>query len=682
VSLSWTNEEDIDLEAFRVNKKNTNDTCNTKPQCCEGCKKETCEGVEESTDGEGSIEGLPGGTETITYCNTDDYSNMIFVSDPSEEGNKLPNSGAKLVITHGEEEQIIRISKTKPKENSKFWIAGCLTTDQNSFEFIELNEFTEGKPAEENPLLCYDRVNIEQKTKDDTPLENASLLVNIIDAKTSEPVKGAIVQASTVRESISRLTKDSGEVSIKVTKNGEYSVEASARGYVNTKAIITLDCPAASDEPCVKNIYFELLPSVEVDKVEIILEWGDQASNLDLHSMQINKESPGAGCETFFNKLSGCENTALDADKFAGGPPGGEMITISNPADNLKFTYMIFVKDNSPDEDELENSEAHITITDGSKSLSKTLPAFTENDPFGAKFWFVGCLRTVGESFVFASVDTLTRDSPYLTQKLYCDNLFKKEPSAGVDNPEEFCENVNLKVRLQTEQDGAFSSSLAGCGAACTNVEIVFVGKESEKTIFSGPPSVDRVSLPITRNGQYRVTVQGDDYLDNVELFDVNCDITKCVACKPSFVIPVIPTPTPGVSRFSLSWAYLPESLQLYAMAKTATGNLLIPSAASTIIKPSAEDEIGMVFVENLSKYPKFSEKADISVTITTPTGDISEVKMDLSKYGGQDFWIAGCYMESAGVFQFSPETSFLNSRPDEEVPDYCVRYFLPTIVA
>ena len=249
VSLSWTNEEDIDLEAFRVNKLNTNDTCNTKPQCCEGCKKETCEGVIESTDTEGSTDGLPGGTETITYCNTDDYSNMIYVSDPSEEGNSLPNSGAKIVITHGEEEQIIRIDETKPSKDSKFWVAGCLTTDRDSFNFIELNKFTEGKPSEENPLFCYDRVNIEKKTKEDTPLEDASIVVNIFDADTSDPISGAIIQASTSKESISRLSKDTGEVAIKVTKNGVYSVEASARGYVNSKATVTLDCPTNSGIP-------------------------------------------------------------------------------------------------------------------------------------------------------------------------------------------------------------------------------------------------------------------------------------------------------------------------------------------------------------------------------------------------------------------------------------------------
>merc|ERR1712106_1251519 len=186
-------------------------------------------------------------------------------------------------------------------------------------------------------------------------------------------------------------------------------------------------------------VEFSLLPAGKTDKVEIVLNWGRKAENLDLHAMQINKENPGTGCETFFNKLVGCENTELDGDKFNPGAEGGEKITISNPGENLKYTYMIFVKDNSADEDELEVSEAHIDISDGTKSVTKTLPKFERNTASGAKFWFVGCLRTIGKSYEFALVDALSRESPYKTEKLYCDNLFKTDLNAGKEEPSEFC---------------------------------------------------------------------------------------------------------------------------------------------------------------------------------------------------------------------------------------------------
>ena len=243
VSLSWTNDKDIDLEAYRVNIKNRNDTCNTKPSCCEGCKKEECKGVTPYND---TSEGLSG-SETITYCKTDDYSNMIFVSDPTGEGKYLPSSGAKLVIGNGEREQIVRIDATEQPTGSKYWLAGCLTTEENSFDFINLNKFTEDKPSEKNPLFCYDRANIEKKTKEDATLEDAKIIVNIFDAETKAPITGAIAEASTAKESISRVSNAAGTTSIKVTKNGEYSVEVSAKGYVNAEASITVDCKQACE---------------------------------------------------------------------------------------------------------------------------------------------------------------------------------------------------------------------------------------------------------------------------------------------------------------------------------------------------------------------------------------------------------------------------------------------------
>ena len=244
VTLSWTNDDDMDLESYRVNTKNKNDTCNTKPSCCAGCKKEECDGVTPSID---TSEGL-NGTETVTYCNTTDYSNMVFVSDPTGEGKYLPNSGAKLVITNGEREEIIRIDAPNQPDGSKYWLAGCLTTKDTSFEFINLNKFTEEKPSIDNPLYCYDRANIEKKTKDDTTLENAKITVEIYDAETKKAIGGAIASVSTARESISRVSKQTGKASVKVTRNGKYNIEVSAKGYVNSQTYVTLDCRTTSGE--------------------------------------------------------------------------------------------------------------------------------------------------------------------------------------------------------------------------------------------------------------------------------------------------------------------------------------------------------------------------------------------------------------------------------------------------
>jgi hypothetical protein len=104
---------------------------------------------------------------------------------------------------------------------------------------------------------------------------------------------------------------------------------------------------------------------------------------------------------------------------------------------------------------------------------------------------------------------------------------------------------------------------------------------------------------------------------------------------------------------------------------KIASASSISLSGVSKYMK----GKVGMIFVENLSKVPKFSAESNIGVTITDGT-TISKNQMDLTNYGGQDFWIAGCYKVDNGVINFSPEASFLNGRPDEEVPDYCLRFY------
>ena len=429
-----------------------------------------------------------------------------------------------------------------------------------------------------------------------------------------------------------------------------------------------------------------MLPDGKTNKIEIVLNWGENASNLDLHSMQINKEAPGAGCETFFNKMDGCENTKLDGDSFIGGTQGGEKITISNPAQNLKYTYMIFVKDNSANEDELESSDAHIDISDGIKSLSKTLPEFRSNTPSGARFWFVGCLRTIGGSFQFAAVDSLNRDSPFITQKLYCDNIFKKDASVGQEKPNEFCEDISLNVRLQTAQYGAFFSSLEGCGSSCLTVQIVLVENDLEKTIFEGTPASDKVIVPISSNGQYIVKVDGEGYVATEEAFNVGCDISNCRSCNPSFVLPLSPVLAADQVKIMLSWAYLPQRIVLNTLEmaddntvadiySTNEKNITLSSTTLSGVSTSMNGKVGMIFVENLDKGSPFSTKSDVGVTITDGT-TTSKNKMDMTKYGGQLFWIAGCFKIENGVLNFSPEASFLNTRPDKEVPDYCLRFY------
>ena len=63
------------------------------------------------------------------------------------------------------------------------------------------------------------------------------------DAETNDPIKGGMVEVSTLTESVTRITKEDGKVKTKITKNGEYIVGAIAKGYVPVENEVTIECP-------------------------------------------------------------------------------------------------------------------------------------------------------------------------------------------------------------------------------------------------------------------------------------------------------------------------------------------------------------------------------------------------------------------------------------------------------
>ena len=93
MSLTWgETPEDLDLYSHRVSRHDTTEQCMS--YYCDG--KDPCNGTVFDIDNK--YGGL-NGSETITYCNTEDYSNMVFVDDLSGEGSSLLSSRARLIIT-------------------------------------------------------------------------------------------------------------------------------------------------------------------------------------------------------------------------------------------------------------------------------------------------------------------------------------------------------------------------------------------------------------------------------------------------------------------------------------------------------------------------------------------------------------------------------------------------------
>ena len=619
------------------------------------------------------------------YCNTTDYSNMIYVEDPSVNGKNLLNSEARIVITQGEEEQIVHLNKTNKSPNSKFWLVGCLTTEESSYNFKTLNEFTSDNPELKDRLQCYERAKIDTISK--TEWINGEVEIAIIDGKTKQPIPGAMSEVNTATESVSRTSDENGKSIVQVNQNGKLTVYVSAIGFSGDKATITMDCESTktngTSAGCKHNIEFRLISNKPKTKeIDIALNWGTSPSNLDLHLIQIDQEDSGKSCHTFSKNSKSCKNSALDKDEYDGGSNGGETITINNLEENFKLTYMVFV--DSPDSNGLETSEAHLQITDGKKVMSRMLP---ETSMLGSSYWFAGCLKVVGDSFNFAPVDELSIVSPASKHKLYCENLFKENLSAGKKQEEDFCDGISMKIRLETEQSTAFEFETV----TNASLTIDFADKELGSTQSEVNVTNGVIEAKIYQNGKYLIDMmETEDYLAAADIVEVNCDINDCNNCNPSYVLPVSTKLEEDEINIMMTWQNSPRTLSLNVFEyegtiqelnaiKNKTNNqngVLISTTSkqstkiSKEMKESQKMKVGMIFVENL-EMDTFTKETDVGFTIYDK--DVTwKSKMDVEKYGDEKFWIAGCYFIADDV-SFKTVAAFLNESPNNVNPHLCL---------
>merc|ERR1719466_138679 len=187
MSLTWgENPLDLDLYSYRVHKNETEDQCLT--YYCNG--KDPCNGTAFEVDNKSG--GL-NGSETISYCSTEDYTNLVYVDDLSGQGASLLSSQAKLIIVGSDETQeiVLNTNEANEENSNRYWLAGCLTTTASGrFEFIPVNQFTDVQPNVDEPLYCHSRVAVNNPLL--APLENAYAKIIVRDALTDEPLEGVM----------------------------------------------------------------------------------------------------------------------------------------------------------------------------------------------------------------------------------------------------------------------------------------------------------------------------------------------------------------------------------------------------------------------------------------------------------------------------------------------------------
>jgi len=430
------------------------------------------------------------------------------------------------------------------------------------------------------------------------------------------------------------------------------------------------------------------VPEGRNDKVDIVLNWGNQADNLDLHTVQVHNQVSNNWCETYFGKKTGCSLTELDQDVKNGGAIGGEKITIS-PLSRVPYTYMIVVKDNSAYKNQLGNSEGSIHISDGVRSMSRALPNFGSRTPEGAYYWFVGCLRIVDKSFVFSPVDKLARESPYVTERLYCDDLFKKNPTAGTKQNNQFCDDVTMDVKFTIPNDDGKKP------ARVNIVSVDFNGEEKiiyQKTVQYWSTTV---KTPITTNGKYIVKVEGDGYTSTENQYIIKCKKLDCKTCNPSFVVPLITTPdNKDQVKLMLSWTGPGNAL--ITKSQVVNASLSMDKCYSASQNKSTCYSKNPNFQSNYFEFEEFSKlmsgkagtvlvrlsdavasaKEGARVTITDSKRTVN-AQINMQDYQGEDYWLPFCIFSSGDTFRLYGGPVFFNKASwDTYSQAYCARGF------
>ena len=453
---------------------------------------------------------------------------------------------------------------------------------------------------------------------------------------------------------------------------------------------MVLECETYSN--CSLPLAVSLVPIEHAMGIQIILEWEDLNQDLDLHVLAVNSLDPRVSCETSASNMDGCKDISLNHNKREGGD--SEVVSISNVAANSRFTYMVFADDSSINGPLLGFTDGiTVTVTDG--VVANIEDVSVEAIEVGTKYWFVGCVKLVGDTFVFEPVDQYSREDPATANRLHCDNLFKRTIATPTTEP--FCQNVDAVIKVR--------NSLTNQLVPNATVSLIKVSEEEEVIITEGLELDEdgKAFTLINENGQYSIKVEADGFISDERDLNVECSIEDCSSCSPSVFIPLSPTLEPGTMRLSLSWGPRPLDLDLQVVRRSFTdwsdecgtsysqktgcrlavldldntrgGN----NGGETITLNSLDeqqDNIYMVFVDNFigSKVDEFkSSEAHISMT----DGVVSHnIDLQASEYKDEKYWLAGCIRFVDGSYEFMPLNAFFNDKPSEEVPDMCLENF------
>ena len=624
-SLAWTMEDaDLDLYSWRVDNNSTENTCLT--YFCDG--KDPCSGITHDID---SKAGGLNGSETITYCNYEDFVHMIYV----DGGNSRWREDSALQLTlQGEETGIEVVGRpANPLQLSKrYWLAGCLLLQADGqFTFTEVNLFFSEQPSVEQPDHCYNLVKLRrlQEKKEIEPLGELT-----VSLRTDETLSEATVELRLASGMTRYLMADEWQTAQFAGLNpGSLTITVHAPGHQPAVVDTVFSCGA--ELHCKDELEIHLLPSTEPGSLQVSL-LGLTQDEMELHLVEINGDETTSFCQTFNRQPDSCKGTNYSMIS------GGELISLSDPASRPLLTYMVFVKDTSTTSAGFGNhSNVRLEIsyegTAKNHQLSKVASSSYNT------YWLAGCLKVVGEKFVFVEVDTFSRVSPLQLDRLTCVGLLKNQ-AAEVPF---FCPQVALTINIVE------SANRSAVDAMLTVVRED--GDEEEEVDV--PPTSSSNQIPIKANGLYKIWASSPGYYNGFQEIKVDCDLSQCSQCQPTVEVVLVKPMQIFKASITLLAPYKknlknPDSIHLLKLSTEEALLKVIKSPVPSVVqsvevlgfkdglvrKTIQADLHYLLAVELGSENPR-----NLQIVIMDHRGEEVRVEMAGGRRAGGRFWLVGC---------------------------------------
>ena len=681
VSLAWgETPDDLDLYSFRIDAEDPEETC--LAYYCD--QKELCGCMEFTEDVK---TGGLNGTESISYCCNDPEYYMIYVDDVSGKGTSMKNSEAKILITKESGTQtVLSLSpeNTPSGADARYWLAGCMVIVEQEPEFTIVDKYFEEDPTVADPLYCYNLFN--ELTKVEEPMIPTYLVISSAISKL--PINEATVRITSTEGDIrayADTTSADGEAVVYVDDPGTYAVIVSAEGYIPDSDILVIECAEDALEDCESYLAVELMPKTEDGSIQLTLDWSGEVGpkDLDLFTFQVSKDDTSVTCLTSSIESEACSGVRQTYDS-EDGSEGGESAILYDVSSNSRYTYMIMAE--KYDDENLFDSQARVTVSDGTQATTMELDSSQADDNVGAVYWIAGCVSIVGKSYNFIPVNAFYLDNPLEngnSMKLYCHHLIENGASSTT-TPEPFCDKATVSVVVSDattfEPIDAFVGISFIDGAT---IEVVSDDAETEDGV---------VSVSISRNGQYAIEVSAEGYISDNDDLVVACDVDDCSSCSHTVNVILSPRINDDTIRIMLGWGEMPNNWDLKTLQTNIEDPLdtCITSSESSCLgttSPSNQESsygaetlditntsyIYLVYVKNSCGVPYSTIDAS-HITITDGV-ETTKSYLQVEYYKHETYWVVGCVRYDGDSYEYREINDFQSEDPaaeDSIMRTYC----------